>query len=126
MLTETQRRTLVALVHAFRPDWQTPGIAAAIANTERTIGGAPTDIAAAAIRMAGNLEAKTPALLPLPGPHWGGTATGSRPAPTMCDEHTDQRAATCKPCLDAASAGDHERGARLVRQALRAAKETKP
>lgn len=95
---------LTELVHRLRPEWDRPGILAAIENVAAR-GRHPLDVAMAAIRLAGTPEARTPgALTQLDGPHWRErvtTATAPRPP------KPDQACHTCGRHLDACICGEH-------------------
>ncbi|MFK5691309.1 hypothetical protein ACI3EY_16750 [Ornithinimicrobium sp. LYQ92] len=95
-LTQSTGKALVQLVAHMRRDWQPAGIEAAI---RKAAADAPAfDVCVAAVRAAADPEAKTPGLIPAPGPHWATTATGRRTPPTMCGVHPDHRAAFCPDC----------------------------
>lgn len=62
---------LTRLLALLRPDWQPPGIAAALAD-QRLRAKPPTEVALAAIRAGANSKIRTPAVIPLDGEHWNG------------------------------------------------------
>ena len=60
---------LASLLGRLRPDWQMPGIMAALAD-ERLRGRNPFAVARAAILAAGNPKVRTPAVIAMDGEHW--------------------------------------------------------
>ena len=69
-ISHKQATTLAAFIATLRPDWQTPGIVAAIGQAREV---APADeVAHAAIRAAVDAKNRTPAVIPLEGVHWRG------------------------------------------------------
>lgn len=95
-LTRSQGEALLALVGTMRKDWDLPGIRAAIQKAAEI--GPGSDVIVATVRAATNLEARTPALIPSPGPHWQGTTTGGRQPATPCGLHPEHRALGCPEC----------------------------
>lgn len=95
-LTRSQGEALTTLVGTMRKDWDLPGVRAAIRQAAEI--GPAFDVIVATVRAAANTEARTPAFIPSPGPHWQGTATGSHQPPTMCGLHPEQRALRCPEC----------------------------
>lgn len=100
-LTAPQGKALVQLVAALRRDWQPAGIEAAIRKALDDGAHGP-EVCVAAVRVATDPEARTPGLIPAPGPHWQGTRSGSRIAPVRCPEHDDQPASRCTRCREEA------------------------
>lgn len=96
-LTATQGKALVQLVAALRRDWQPAGIEAAIRKALADGAHGP-EVCVAAVRVATDLDARTPGLIPAPGNHWQGTRSGSRQAPIKCPHHPDQPASRCTTC----------------------------
>jgi hypothetical protein len=92
-IDHTQATALAAFVGRIRPDWDHPGIVAAIGKA-RSLGSAAA-VGAALCRLAENLELRTPAMLAEPGNHWGGTSVASRQAPSMCPDHPTEKAGAC-------------------------------
>lgn len=84
-MTKAQGEALTALLHQLRKDWDAPGIRAALQRAQAL--GSATDVAVAACRVAGNQDARTPALIAEPGAHWQGTAVGKRQTHPVCDQH---------------------------------------
>lgn len=67
-ISSTQAQYLAQLTHALRPDWDVPGIRAAISRARHR---APADdIALALIRLTRRDDLRTPAILAEDGPHW--------------------------------------------------------
>ncbi len=95
-LTANQGKRLCELIRLLRPDWDLPGIEAAVrkAATDATA----IDVCAAAVRAAGNDAARTPGLIPQPGPHWAQTAHGQHYDHPRCGLHPDYLAAGCPAC----------------------------
>ena len=110
-LTVTQGKALVQLIAALRRDWQPAGIEAAIRKALDD-GASGAEVCVAAVRVATDPEARTPGLIPSPGPHWQGTRAGSRLAPIKCPDHPDQPAGRCEPCKDQRATPDQIRAAR--------------
>ena len=96
-LTASQGRHLVQLIASLRRDWQPAGIEAAIRKAT-TDGATGPDVCVAAVRAACDKDARTPGLIPAPGPHWQALRSGARLAPIKCPVHTDQPAGRCEPC----------------------------
>lgn len=97
--TRVQAEALATFVRQLRPDWDHPGIVAAIGRCKRE---PLSEVAVALIRLAENGQAKTPALLPEPGRHWKRAALDDTPAGPntrnldLCPEHGNPR----RDCLD--------------------------
>lgn len=119
-MSQAQMQALVALLGTLRKDWDLPGIRAAVVKAAEL--GTATEVAVAACRIAGSLEARTPGLIPQPGNHWQGTAVGARALPIMCLSHSDQPLGRCTVCDTEALAVDHEAGLRRVKDELARAK----
>ena len=100
-LTQTQGKALVQLITALRRDWQPAGIEAAI---RKTLDGGATgpDVCVAAVRAACDRDARTPGVIPAPGPHWQALRSGQRHAPIPCPFHDDQPASRCTRCREEA------------------------
>lgn len=95
-ITQTEAQALAAFVARIRPDWDHPGIVAAIGKA-RDVGPAAA-VGAALCRLAENGELRTPALLAEPGAHWGGTTAATRRPPTLCPDHPTARLHDCPEC----------------------------
>ena len=121
-IDQTQAQALAAFVGRIRPDWDHPGIVAAIGKA-RSLGSAAA-VGAALCRLAENLELRTPAILADPGHHWAGTSAASRQAPVMCPEHSTEKAGNCRACAAAALTDPEEIRARAA--AVRAAIQSAP
>lgn len=102
-ITDDQARTLAAHVHTLRPDWDVPGIRAAI-NKARHVADAH-DLGAALIRYARREDIKTPGLFHDDGPHWrASTDAAPRVTVTKCADHG--QAIPCPSCAAWEKAGD--------------------
>lgn len=121
MMTKGQADATATLVATLRPDWDVRGILAALAIAKDR--GSAADVAVAAIRAASVPSNRTPAVIPLAGPHWPTTTTG--PADGPWDRRPCHR---CRNVHDAdttcarRNAEGAERGANLARALLAAAK----
>ncbi len=97
--TRVQAEALATFVRQLRPDWDHPGIVAAIGRCTRE---PLSEVAVALIRLAENGQAKTPALLPEPGRHWKRAGLDDAPAGPntrnldRCPDHGNPR----RDCLD--------------------------
>lgn len=115
-LTEKQAWAIAHLVHELRPDWNADGVVKQLKNL---IHRRPTDVALACIRAAADLGAKTPGVIPTPGPHWseGVTYEASRgPKPhEECRKHPGQWDVNCHSCRADHLAGDTTTTAELRR-----------
>ena len=77
MMTRDQAEKIAHAVHAIRPDWDTPGIIAALSRSRDR---ADTwQVAIAAITAAADNTNRTPAVIPLAGKHWQTATTGTSP-----------------------------------------------
>lgn len=88
-LTFRQQTALARLVHELRPDWDVPGIEAALGKVRND--SSAYELAVAALRASWRHENRTPAIIALPGPHWRSPdpAASSRPAaPTRGEQCT--------------------------------------
>lgn len=101
ILNDRTGSALIALVRDLRPEWDAPGIAAALrkADTgERSL----VEITVATIRCADDRAANTPGALGTGGAYWRGAVgeTGTTTARefTHCHEHPGHRATTCPLC----------------------------
>lgn len=110
-ISQVEAQALAAFVSRIRPDWDHPGILAAIAKA-RSLGSA-ADIGSALCKLAANPGLRTPALLSEPGAHWAGAVTGTRQRPDMCPEHPAEKAGACQPC-EAQAVCDAEKLAALA------------
>jgi hypothetical protein len=77
-ITMTQAKTLAALLHELRPDWDERGLLAAIHGAKDRAGN--FDLAIAAIRAAGQPTNRTPAIIGMEGPHWHPEQAAPEPA----------------------------------------------
>ena len=98
-LTVTQGKALVQLIAALRRDWQPAGIEAAIRKALDD-GANGAEVCVAAVRAACDKDARTPGVIPSPGPHWQALRSGSRQTPIPCPYHDDQPASRCTRCRD--------------------------
>lgn len=128
-ISRSQAEHLAALVHATRPDWDAPGILAALSKLRTR----PLAVVAyAAIRAAETPTNRTPAVIALDGPHWRAPTPAQLPTPIPptkcprcgCFARTPEGA--CLDCYLATEATDeatppaHESRAQ-VRRAIREA-----
>lgn len=105
-LNENQARALATLIATLRPGptppaWDAAGVFAALRQAATR--GTAVEVAHAAITAAANPANRTPAVIPLAGPHWstGATSTNDaipRPDDARCDEHLWERATNCRAC----------------------------
>ncbi|KNX38075.1 hypothetical protein [Luteipulveratus halotolerans] len=93
-LTQQQGKRLCELVHLLRRDWDLPGIETAVREAAKDA--TAVDVCVAAIRAAGNSEAKTPGLIPRPGAHWSQTPKGEQRQHSTCAHGNRQR--VCDEC----------------------------
>lgn len=131
---------LARFVATIRPDWQVPGIRAAIHATRTAMPTTTTtDLAAALIELTRRDDLRTPAMLADDGPHWHtGRTPDARPRRAYCQTH-DHEAIPCRWCRADQIAGDgpsdppawtpsqaaiNEAGARRVRAALDTARRS--
>ena len=63
-----QARAIAALVAALRPEWDLPGIRAALWEAKER--GSPWNVAHAALYAAQDPKNRTPAIIPMAGEHW--------------------------------------------------------
>lgn len=84
-ISRSQAEHLAALVHAIRPDWDAPGILAALVKVRTR----PLALVAyAAVRAAENTSNRTPAVIALDGTHWRPPTAAELPTPippSKCD-----------------------------------------
>lgn len=123
MMTRAQGVAIATAVQQVRPEWDHPGILAALEKASTL--GTPAEVAAAAFRLAGNLQVRTPGMLSQPGAHWRAPADGGPTVSvvvTRCGEHPEHPAARCPACEEANRGEvDHQAGVAAVREALRSA-----
>lgn len=122
-MTKAQADAIAVLLHELRPGWGAPGVYAAVAEVKDR---EPFTVAMAALRAANNPANRTPAVIPLPGPHWL-AEPGPRPA-----GWTPADLRPCGKCGKVHDPDDHvcprrnleanKRGAALAKQALLEAK----
>jgi hypothetical protein len=121
MMTRAQGVAIATAVQQVRPEWDHPGILAALHAASAH--GTPAEVAAAAFRLAGNLAARTPGMLSQPGAHWSVPTQGGPTVSvvvTRCGEHPEHPAARC-PLCETRGEVDHQAGVALVKAALREA-----
>lgn len=121
MMTRSQEVAIATAVQQLRPDWDHPGIVAALRAAQAH--GTPAEVAAAACRLACNLKLRNPGMLAQPGKHWRAPAEGGPTVSvvvTRCPEHPEHPAARC-PLCEARGEVDHQAGVALVKAALREA-----
>lgn len=113
-LTPDQGRALAYLVTGLRPDWQTPGVLAAIREASTTTRD-PAAVMLAAISAARVPTNKTPRVIALPGGHWpaprGSEASvgGLQDLPP-CADHPTHPAHRCPACIADVKVGDRPAG----------------
>ena len=118
MMTRAQEVAIATAVQQLRPDWDHPGIVAALRAAQAH--GTPAEVAAAAFRLAGNLQVRTPGMLAKPGAHWKAPAEGGPTVSvvvTRCPEHPEHPAARC-PLCETRGEVDHDAEVAAVREAL--------
>jgi len=121
MMTRAQGVAIATAVQQVRPEWDHPGILAALHAAQGM--GSPAEVAAAAFRLAGDLKARTPGLLPKPGSHWRAPAEGGPTVSviaTRCGEHPAHLARACPDCAAEVAGVDHAAHAADLRRQLRA------
>ena len=123
MMTRSQAVAVATAVQQVRPEWDHPGILAALQAAQGH--GPPAEAAAAACRLASNLKLRNPGMLSQPGAHWRAPAEGGPTVSvvvTRCGEHPEHPAARCPAC-EVANRGEvvHQAGVAAVREALRSA-----
>ncbi len=122
MMTRSQAVAVATAVQQVRPEWDHPGILAALQAAQGH--GTPAEVAAAAFRLAGDLKVRTPGMLAQPGKHWRAPAEGGPTVSvvvTRCGEHPEHPAARCPECPSPADVAkvDHAARAAEVKAALR-------
>lgn len=91
MMTRTEAQALATFITKVRPDWDHPGIIAAIGKAQAKA--TPLQVARALVNLAENRELRTPALLAEAGQHWrdGAEATGPNVSHDVrCPDHPRQ------------------------------------
>lgn len=112
-ITETQAKTLAALLHELRPEW---GVQAMVTLIGRNLQHpAPFQrLAQAAVNAAlrtgsnGTYTAQTPAVIYQPGKHWdqpGVESSITLPAGPNCEDHPTFQAHNCRCCWGDIKAG---------------------
>jgi hypothetical protein len=127
MMTRAQEVAIATAVQQLRPDWDHPGIVAALRAAQAH--GTPAEVAAAACRLAGDTNTRTPGRLKDPGAHWKAPAEGGPTVSvvvTRCPEHPEHPAARCPACDSRRGEVDHDAGVAAVREALRSAPRYEP
>lgn len=127
MMTRAQAVAIATAVQQVRPEWDHPGILAALRAAQAH--GTPAEVAAAAFRLAGNLQVRTPGMLAQPGAHWKAPAEGGPTVSvvvTRCPEHPEHPAARCPACDSRRGEVDHDAGVAAVREALAKAPRYEP
>ena len=126
MMTRSQAVAVATAVQQVRPEWDHPGILAALQAAQGH--GTPAEVAAAAFRLAGDLKVRTPGMLAQPGKHWRAPAEGGPTVSvvvTRCGEHPEHPAARC-PLCETRGEVDHDAGVAAVREALAKAPRYEP
>lgn len=122
MMTRAQAVAIATAVQQVRPEWDHPGILAALQAAQGH--GTAAEVAAAAFRLAGNLAVRTPGMLPQPGAHWSVPTQGGPTVsviPTRCGQHPAHLARDCPQCAQDVATVDHASRAAEVRRQLRSA-----
>lgn len=123
MMTRAQEVAIATAVQQLRPDWDHPGIVAALRAAQAH--GTPAEVAAAACRLAGDTNTRTPGRLKDPGAHWKAPAEGGPTVSvvvTRCGDHPEHPALGCPQCREEKRGVDHAAHAANLRESLRAAK----
>ena len=100
MMTRTQAEALATFIAKVRPDWDHPGIVAAISKAQAKA--TPLQVARALVNLAENSDLRTPAMLAEKGQHWrdGMEPTGPNASHDVrCPEHPTH----AHPCPDCAT-----------------------
>ncbi len=143
-ISSAQARALAVFVNTIRPDWDVPGIAAALHRARHR---APVDeLATAVIRFSRRDDLRTPAVFADDGTHWMGLPVAEARAPKRpkCDVHgiaVRLVDGLCTGCVADTKAADDNRddtlavspdqldvtarGVRVVRQAIANAHTTR-
>ena len=128
MMTRAQGVAIATAVQQVRPEWDHAGILAALEKASTL--GTPAEVAAAAFRLAGNLQVRTPGMLAQPGAHWKAPAEGGPTVSvvvTRCGDHPEHPAARCPACEEANRGEvDHDAGVAAVREAQAKAPRYEP
>ena len=130
MMTRAQGVAIATALQQVRPEWDHPGILAALQAAQGH--GTTAEVAAAAFRLAGNLKVRTPGMLAQPGKHWRAPADGGPTVSvvvTRCavQGHEHLPAARCPACEEANRGEvDHDAGVAAVREALAKAPRYEP
>lgn len=112
-ITETQAKTLAALLHELRPEWGIPAMVTLIGRNLNHPAPFPR-LAQAAVNAAlrtardGSYAALTPAVIYQPGKHWDQPATDTGiqlPAGPRCEDHPTFEAHSCRCCWGDIKAG---------------------
>jgi hypothetical protein len=136
-ISSAQARSLAVFVNTLRPDWDVPGIAAALHKARNR---APVDeLAHALVRFASRTDLRTPAVFAEDGTHWMGLVVAEARAPQRpkCPTHGIAVRVTdglCTGCVADTKAADenradtlaidpdqldvNQRGVRVVKQAI--------
>ena len=127
MMTRAQGVAIATAVQQVRPEWDHAGILAALEKASTL--GTPAEVAAAAFRLAGNLQVRTPGMLAQPGALWKAPAEGGPTVSvvvTRCGDHPEHPAARCPACDSRRGEVDHDAGVAAVREALAKAPRYEP
>lgn len=90
-MSTRQQFLLSKFLNSLNEEWDIPGIEHALGRAREMAPAA--DLACAAIRAAVTVGNRTPAVIPLPGPHW--RAVSSSTVPRMRDVGPGERCTTC-------------------------------
>lgn len=111
-ITEDQARALAYYITtAVRPDWQMPGVLAALGQAAQMTR-SPGDLAQAAVAAAQAPSNRTPAVIGLPGRHWPADAPVSAVGVHVprCEDHPEEYAHNCPRCEADVKVGDRPAG----------------
>jgi hypothetical protein len=101
MLNQTSAQALATFVTRVRPDWDHPGVMAAI-HKASTLGTA-TQVARALINLAENPDLRTPAILHTPGSHWRTSETSTPELRGSHDVKCPEHPTNVHPCPQCAA-----------------------
>src|SRR5690349_17586979 len=96
MMTEVQAQALATFVARIRPDWDHPGIMAALGKAANL--GTPAQVARALVNLAENHDLRTPAILAQPGSHWSAPNGERIQIRGTNDVHCHEHPSSVHPC----------------------------
>ena len=101
MMTEVQAQALATFVARIRPDWDHPGIMAALGKAANL--GSPVQVARALVNLAENPDLRTPAILAQPGSHWSAPNGERVQIRGANDVHCPEHPSSVHPCPQCAA-----------------------